>query len=363
MEIISAVRKIRKRNGQVTRCAGSADKQNKVGSLGTSANGFLRQKFLPLFEGGTDFPDKKTTEKVFFESFAVLTELHILNSYEAVNKPYPYNILLAHHFAEKELCKSGQDIELSIVQDDNTGIKLAGKTIYNTGNTLYYIPVLPLYRLLQDKRQKKSAELLLSVFTYLYHIAGIPYYREEYSALGYHYECIEDWFFDEWEGDEKDELVAMQQELNKASHYGDIMFKKIYNPYHLNHFKDKIESFTLSDDFGQECLKITKKAFAIFEQYPNESIFRNTSNENFDEDNGIITAQQYISFIANNEGILYDNIERAVNDEFNECSEMEQPFLFQVYDNENNQYREGLDFEYKIFPLINDLCTLLNQIP
>jgi hypothetical protein len=363
MEIISAVSKIRKRYGQAARCAGSAGKQNKISSLGTSADGFLRQPFLPLFERGAGFPDKKTTEKSFFESFAVLTELLNLNSFEAVNKPYPYNILLAHHYAEKGLGSSGQDIELSIVQDDDGTVKLAGKTVYHTGNTLYYIPVLPLYRLLQDKRQKQSAELLLSVFAYLYHIAGIPYYRDDYSALGYHYECIEDWFFDEWEGDEKDELTAMNQELNKASYYGDIMFKKIYNPYNLNHFKDRIDSFALSDDFGEECLKTAKKAFALFEQYPNENIFRNTSNENFDQDDGIIRAQQYISFIADNQGLLYDNIERGVNDEFNECSEMEQPLLLQVYDNKNKLYQEGLDFEYKIFPLINDLCTLLNQIP
>ncbi|EJL62799.1 hypothetical protein [Flavobacterium sp. CF136] len=363
MEIISAVSKVRKGYGQASRCAPGSGRQNKISPFGTSSDGFLRQSFLPLFERGAGFPDKKTAEKSFFESLKVLKKAHNCADWEVHDKPYPYNILLAHHLAEQELCKSGQDIEFSIVQDDDRTVKLAGKTIYNTENTLYYIPILPLYRLLQDKRQKKSAELLLSVFTYLYHIAGIPYYREEYSALGYHYESIEDWFLEEWENDEKEELTTMRQELNRASYYGDIIFKKIYNTYYLNHFKHKIESFTLSDYFGQKCLEIAKKTFAIFEQYPNESIFRNTSKENFDEDDGIIRAQQYISFIADNQGILYDNIERAVNDEFNECSEMEQPVLLQVYDNENIPYKEGLDFEYKIFPLINDLCTLLNQIP
>jgi hypothetical protein len=363
MEIISTVGKIRKRNGQIARCRASAGKQSKVSSLGTSADGFLRQSFLPLFERGTAFPDKKTAEKSFFESFDILTELHNLNSLEAVNKPYPYNVLLAHHYAQNKLGTSGQDIELSIVQDDDGRVRLAGKTVYHTGNTLYYIPVLPLYRLLQDKKQKQSVQLLLSVFAYLYHIAGIPYYREDYTALGYHYECIEDWFFDEWEEEEKEELTTMQQELNRASYYGDIIFRKIYNLYNLNHFKDRIESFALSNDFGQECLRIAKKAFALFEQYPDANIFQNTSNEEFEEDQGIIRAEQYISFIADNQGLLYDNIERAVNDEFNECSQMQQPLLFQVYDNENKPCQEGLDFEYKIFPLINDLCTLLNQIP
>lgn len=363
MQTISAISKIHKRNGQAPRCARSTEKQNKVSSLGTSANGFLRKKFLPLFEASTNCPDKKIAEKAFFKSFDILAELHHLSSFDAQNNPYPYNVLLAHHFAQTQLCKSAHEIELSIMQDDDHRVKLAGKTVYHTGNTLYYIPVLPLYRLMQDKSQRQGAELLLSVFAYLYHIAEIPYYREDYSALGYHYECLEDWFFEQCQEDQKEEIVAMQQELNRACFYGDQMFRKIYNPYHLNNFKRKIESFTLSTDLGQQCLRIAKKTFEIFKQYPNESIFRNTSNENFQHDDGIIMAQQYISFIADSQGILYENIERAINDEFNECSEMQQPVLFQIYDNQNKPCHQGLDFEYKIFPLINDLCTLLNQMP
>ncbi|MNR12276.1 hypothetical protein D3C85_1286210 [compost metagenome] len=181
--------------------------------------------------------------------------------------------------------------------------------------------------------------------------------------MAYHYQCIEDWFFDDWQSDEKEELTAMQQELNRAAYYGDMMFRKIYNPFHLNYFKHRIESFSLSDDFGQQCLKTAKNAFEIFQQYPDSGIFQNTSNEQFHQDDGVIRAQQYISFTADNQGLLYDSIERAVNDEFNECCEMEQPVLLQVYDKENNPCREDLGFEYRIFPFINDLCTLLNNIP
>ena len=82
-----------------------------------------------------------------------------------------------------------------------------------------------------------------------------------------------------------------------------------------------------------------------------------------DENESIISAQQYISFVAESKRILYEHIERMVNDEFNECSGMEQPTLMQVHDKQNNLSTEGLDFEYRLFPLINELCTLLNQIP
>jgi hypothetical protein len=361
METISAIRQIRKRSEPPTRCAGSKNKSTKISSIGTITDGFLRQQFLPLFESGRKLPDKESTEKSFFESLTILTGLYGCKGMEVADKRYPYNILLAHHYAQKELSKSGQDIELSILADEKT-VRLATQHSYNTSTTLYYIPVLPLYRLLQDSKQKQNAELVLSVFAYLYHVAGIPYYRDNYNALAYYYECIEDWMLEGWEEEETDEKNNTNSELNKASYYGDLMHRKMYNPYQLNQFGQRIESHKQKSPFDKECLSVAKKAYALLQDYPEHNIFRNTSNAELDEDDGIIRAQQYISFIAENEGTLYENIARMVNDEFNECSQMEQPTLMQVYDTKNNSTIEGLDFEYRLFPLINDLCTLLNQI-
>ncbi|PMX76362.1 hypothetical protein C1Y21_34515, partial [Pseudomonas sp. MPR-R2A3] len=54
---------------------------------------------------------------------------------------------------------------------------------YQTGSTLYYIPVMPLFEMLHDPKRKRTAHLLVSVCSYLYHIADIPYYRQENSYL------------------------------------------------------------------------------------------------------------------------------------------------------------------------------------
>lgn len=362
METLSAVRQICKRPKPPARCTGSKNKQTKVCSSRTVTDGFLRQQFLPLFERDRKQPDKASTEKGFFESLTILTGLYGFKIRNVADKSYPYNILLAHHYAQKELSVSGQHIELAIFADEKT-VKLATHHTYNTDMTLYYIPALPLYRLLQDRKQKQNAEVLLSVFAYLYHIAGIPYYRDNYSTLAYYYECMEDWLMESWEEEETDEKNRTNSELNKASCYGDIMHRKIYNPYQLNQFGQRIDCHKQKSSFDRECLTIAKKMYALLQDYPKYNIFRSTSNGELDEDDGIIRAQQYISFVAENGGTLYENIARMVNDEFNECSEMEQPTLIQLYDTQNNPSTEGLDFEYRLFPLLNDLCTLLNKIP
>lgn len=73
---------------------------------------------------------------------------------------------------------------------------------YNTGATLYYIPVIPLYQMLRNKNRKKTGLLLLSVCTYLYRIADIPYYRQEDSYLYWIYEMLTEWLEQDEEVDD-----------------------------------------------------------------------------------------------------------------------------------------------------------------
>lgn len=363
METLSATRQIRRKHQPPTRCTRSKKQQVKLSSVGTLTDGFLRHQFLPMYEQNNKLPDSEKIETEFFESLHILTEHYGFEKIVFLYKSYPYNILLAKEQIQKQLNKTGQDIELSIMQDDKEIVKLMTKHSYYTNMTLYYIPVLPLYLLLQNKKQKHPAELLLSVFAYLYHIAGISYYRENNTYLFYQYECVQEWLMDCVENDDNKEIGTISSEFNKASYYGDILFRKLYNLYHLNNFKQRIDSYRPSTAFEKSCLTVAKTAWELMIQYPNHNIFRNTSNQDFDESDRIIRAEQYISFIAENEGVLFENISRAINDEFNECSEIEEPTLLQIFDSENQFSNEKLDFEYRLFPLLIDLCTLLNEIP
>jgi hypothetical protein len=363
MQAIQTVRGIRGRHKQASRCAGSKKEPEQFRSARPFADGFLRHSFLPLFEMGKKIPDQFQVEKDFFTSLAILSGLYGFEVVDTAGKSYPYNILLAHAGIQKQLNSLSRDIELSIMKDNDNSIKLATKHIYNTCNTLYYIPVLPLYRLLQDSRQKQTAELLLSVFAYLYHIAGIPYYREDSSCLYYHYECMEEWIMDELEDEESESGNSMISELNKASFYGDVMHRKMYNPYHLSVFEKRIRSYKCTNSFEKDSLSVAKQALALMLEYPSGTIFQNTSNEVFESEEGIIRAEQYISFIAETDGQLYENIARVINDELNECSEIEEPSLLQIYDAQNELTHKALDFECRLFPLLNDLCTLLNNMP
>jgi hypothetical protein len=102
---------------------------------------FLRQQFLPLYEPTGKVPKRGQAETAFFESLEILTVLYGFAITGIEDKPYPLNVLYAHHQLEKQLTASGQEIEVSIVKDDGT-VKLMTSCQYATASTPYYITVL-----------------------------------------------------------------------------------------------------------------------------------------------------------------------------------------------------------------------------
>jgi len=362
MQTIPKNRGIRKGDGQAARGAGSKKAAGNISAGATPADGFLRQQFLPLYESADKLPKKAAAETEFFQSLEILTGLYGFEVTGIEDKPYPLNVLYAHHQVEKQLTASGQEIEVSIVKDNGT-VKLMTSCQYATGTTLYYIPVLPLYAFLQDRKHRYTADLLLSVCCYLYRSVGVPFYRDEYCFIYYNYECIEGWFDEDMEGYAERYTDTAFNELREAKHYGDVVHRKIYNPCHHTDFQRRISSYKPNTAMEYDTLNVAKRTFALMQDYPERSIFRNTGNQEFGEGEDSIAAEQYISFVARTDGTLYDQIAQMVNDEFNECGEMQIPTLTQLFDKESAPDAQGLDFEYRIFPLINDLCSLLNNLP
>lgn len=107
--------------------------------------------------------------------------------------PYPYNMALAMSDMQEKLKQKVLDWEEIRLVQDSKKTYFVSEERYNTGSTLFYIPVASLYRMLHDRNRKKTAHLLLSVSAYLYHIADVPYYRQEASYLYWMYEMLNDW--------------------------------------------------------------------------------------------------------------------------------------------------------------------------
>lgn len=364
MQTLSANREIRQRPEQAARCRRSKKSIPEKRTGNALRDGFLKHAFQPLCLPSDKLPERRSTEQAFFKSLSILSGVYKMDLPDYSSYPYPCNILLAHHQARLSLNTTNQLVALEIIRDDEDKIHLAAKQVYNTGSTLYFIPVIPLYKLLKDRQQKHCGELLLSVFAYLYHNTGIPYYRDSYSPMAYYYEMHSEWILGDIDSYEKEDLNRNVSEINAACFYGEEIFRKLFNPCQLRFFEQRIKTFRPQNKFQRDCLRIAKEAFAMMQRYGDYSIFYNTEKQGEDDYyEETIGAEQYISFVASTEGWLADQIVMSVNEHFNNCSDMEEPTVIQFFDNADETQTKHLQFEQRIFPFMIELVTLLNEIP
>jgi len=349
-------------DAETKRCRRGAERQAKVSTCGDATDGFLKVSFLPRLQENKTLQacgDISKMESDFYSSLDSLAE-----HYDIVPMPtryfeYPLNMALAVWDLEEKLKKTvGNFSELRLLQDSHRTYLLSEEK-YSTGTTLYYIPIEPIYQMLKDPKYKKNAQLLLSVCSYLYHSADVPYFRQQGSYLYWLYEMHREWTELDEDREEKNERYV--REFDKAEGIGDCIEKKIFNCMNLEVFEERLNGFKSRDAFDKQCMDTAKKAFALFTDYPNESIFRNAPINEDEEDeteNESIGMEKYISFISHTKGWLYESIEESINSEFNEYGTMDEPTILKCFDG-NKLSENSLDFESRLFALLDELCALL----
>ena len=357
--------RVRTMDAKTKRCKPSTKRQAESRTNSNVANGFLKSVFLPKLKTQQSLQVCKEiakTERDFYQSLSKLAEQYGIESMQTQIYGYPYNIALAMWDIETKLKRTHLNWNsLRLVQDSKKTFFVSEER-YDTRTTLYYIPIVPLFKMLNDKRRKKTAQLLVSVCSYLYHIADIPYYRQENSYLFWMYEMMTDWVEQD---DETDETESYKGELRQAEQIGDKIEQKIFNRINLQLFEQRLKNFKRLDEFDQECWQVACKVFELFTEYPTVSIFKNapiSEQDPYDNDydNEILGMEKYISFVADTKGWLYERLSDSINNEFNEYGAMAEPTISKHFDGSEKTYT-NLDFEDRLFPILNDLCGLLDE--
>jgi len=164
--------------------------------------------------------------------------------------------------------------------------------------------------------------------------------------------------------DENEETPIYLSKIKQSEQIGDFMEQKIYNHHNLIRFKDHLKNFKAKDSFDNDCFMLARKIFSLYEQYPNAAIYQNLQ-QNTEEDyeyeiETTVSIDKYISFCAKGKGLLFQTLFEAVNSEFQECTTMEEPIVIKTFDG-SNITNNNLDFENRLFPLIEELIYILNN--
>lgn len=352
---------------------GNSKRQTEISSDKSTSNGFLKCTFFPkLMENDVHklASDEQNliqiqrknakTERDFYQSLSQLAKHYGLNPMETKHLGYPYNIAIAIDDIQKQLKNKVKDWEEIRLIEEKGKTYFTSEERFNTGAILYYIPIVPLYRLSKNPKRKQSVQLLQSVCSYLYHFANVPYYRKKDSYLFWMYEMVEEWLNSD---DENEEIPIYLSEIKQAEQIGDFIEQKIYNHHNLTLFKEHLKNFKAKDSFDNDCFMLARKIFFLYEQYPNATIYQNlllNTKEMEYEGDSIVSMDKYVSFCAHDKGLLFQTLFETVNSEFHECTTMEEPTVIKKFDGSiitNN----NLDFENRLFPLIEELTCILNN--
>ncbi|PZR14339.1 MAG: hypothetical protein DI539_18985 [Flavobacterium psychrophilum] len=335
-----------------------------ISTCGAAAYGFLKNRFLPHYTGQAVAGDSEKAD--FYRSFSLLYSHYLISPVDTQNLAYPYGREVALHEAARLLRDTHpQYIEIELLEDNGT-FALHVTESYHTGNTLFYIPVLPVYHLLRNRKRKKAARLLLCVFHYLYHSVGVPYYRDGDSYLYWNYDMLADWVLDDPDGWDKEDFNSYANAVRVAKYVGNAVMRTFWNKIHNERYGQWLDTFVPNDAFDEYCLRIAQKFYRLRQDFPNENMYRHADTDQLPDpeedyyDNDCITMEKYIGFVAATNGWLYNNLEQTINSEFGECSSQQEPVLKRCFDGQP-QHTENLDFECRLFPLINELCYLLNN--
>lgn len=338
----------------------SAERQAEVRTNSNATNGILKCTFLPKLKTAQSVQACQKTERDFYKSLSKLTEHYSIEPMQTKDFGFPYNVVLSMWDMETKVKRTHIYWDSFKLVQDSKKIFFVSEERHNVGTTLYYIPIMPLFQMLKDSKRKKTAQLVISVCSYLYHIADVPYYRQEDSYLYWLYEMQKDWIEQD---DETDESETYKRELRNAEYIGDKIEQKLFNRINLKVFEQRLNRFKSLDTFDRECWQVACNAFALYTEYPNATIFRNAPRPeqdpyNDDDENETIGMEKYISFIADTKGWLYESLSDNINNEFNEYGAMEEPTISKQFDG-SEITATNLDFENRLFALLNDLCGLL----
>lgn len=206
--------------------------------------------------------------------------------------------------------------------------------------------------------------MLLCVFAYLYQIAKLPYYTEYDSYLSGEYETLRNWIEEgDDEGEEEQQYRDEQLDvLHTMEHSGNRILTLIRENEHLIKWEENIKAYRESENWDLETESLADQFLRLYKEYPHRSVFDNIHDELVvPEETERIRAEQYISFYWSSNDCMQEMLFEMINNEFQECGVTDEPTSIQLFDTPEAKPMNDLDFEKRLFDLIDKLCGILNK--
>ena len=362
MEIVQKTRKIRGANQPASGCGSHKKRKKKKCTSRQYTNDFLRQSFPSV--AALYIPKKSVInliESGFINSINNLSKLYGFKPNLQVSENYPFSIAELYNHAIQEMEKRSANIELVILQEKNEYPVIATVKEIDIGLTLYYVPLDALWQL-HLKGKKDTFKLLLSIYSYLYHIAKMPLLNDD-SYLQGTYDMMRQQYEDHDGEFEPEEIWETMQSFTILRRVAPILNNEIANTGNLYDFSFRIDQFEPEDHFEKSLFSLAKKYLHLWRNFPNESFTSNNAAEFLypDEDERAYS-DQFFSFCWAFDGWMMDQLLEWVNCDLQEKSVFDLPFSIQKFDVEHTEIMHGFSYQKQLLELLNELSNILDEL-
>ena len=358
MATTSKVCNVQRNTRQAARQRNRSTKQAESRTKGTNYNGFLKHVFKPFYN--VPVTNWRKTEGEFFYSLSNLCRLYGWVVPDTSHLDYPLNVATAFEIVKNKCLDRKLNCLITNYKRNRTSI--ATTKTYDTGYTLYYIPVKPVWQILQKEDHPILTEIWLMLYRYLYQIGKVSYYRQG-SYLNRIYEILQNWIDEDCDSEDEAYKKEQQETLNTMQDAGDRLFIHIRKKFNAGRLQYLLQQYRLSGYYEVEMEKIIKDCLQLWTDYPNRSVYDDIDcNVTIPEQEEIIYLDTYLSFFWSGYDCLYDTLMEMINNELMEMSHQQEPVSLQCFDKPQVSEQHNFDFVNRFFELMEEISDMLNKM-
>ena len=356
METTATLRTVYRKPQPAARCRRGKAQPPAQRTATVCKNDFLNHCFHPFW--GITTGDWKRTERECLNSLSNLCNLYSWEQPDIANLPFPVNIQTALQEIQTKL--EATDLDCIIAQDRTRKACLVTAKTFHIGMTLFYIPVRPLWYLIEKNSNELLAGLLTEIFCYLHKITGISFFnRNGYLCQTYDYiqNIIDD-------GEEEDVVYKeiQQEELSTIKDAAEIIHQRINKSFRFKVYSSLLEQYRAKENSDALMVQFCADFAEFAKDYPQRSIQNEISSTiHLDGNTEYIYYDQYLSFYWSGEDGFTDLLMDIVNADLQEIAYMEQPISLQWFDTAQPSEMHSLHFETRLFSLLERLIEILND--
>ncbi|MEZ2334713.1 hypothetical protein AB6735_03725 [Mucilaginibacter sp. RCC_168] len=362
MENLRTVRQLRSKTKPSARCGRNTAQPLKKRASRHGRNGFLNHTFKPfwLFDGNIE-----RAETEYFRSLENLCKYYDLQIPDVSDVSFPQNIYQSWSITNERVKAINKKLDCIIVKDDNHEAVLATVNQFDTGRMLYYIPVKPLWKWVSDAQQQPVAEVVTAIFAYLYQVVQLPMYSDYETFLADQYRYVEDMINEEMNEDDAEETAYREEQLDELStlqNSGIKLGRLMGEKFRLENIEDTVLNYANTELRDNDLAILAIEFVQLYKSYPNRNMFDAIRPDlYYPEVNERIKADQYISFYWSGNDSVIETVMSMIDCSFQEMGITDEPIDVVLFDNPAKAKQESFGFESRFFPLLDRLCTFLNQ--